>query len=98
MLNGECYYKNLIMKSFIEKEENTQVLMLYQGYLYTPNIMIIMIFLMNDTTYREIYNYLSTLQFPKEYDDYQKNQLQTKSNKYFIQHHQLFRHRKNGQP
>ena len=53
---------------------------------------------MNDTTYREIYNYLNTLQFPKEYDDYRKNQLRNKSNKYFIQHHQLFRRRKNGQP
>ena len=53
---------------------------------------------MNRDEYQEIYNYLERLHTPKDYDEHRITHLKNKSNKYFIQHHQLFRRRKNGQP
>ena len=53
---------------------------------------------MNEQDYKDIYNYLKDLTLPKDNDEYRKTQIKNQSNKYFIQHHQLFRHRKNGLP
>ena len=53
---------------------------------------------MNKDEYQEIYNYLKALHIPKDYDEHRITHLKNKSSKYFIQHHQLFRRRKQGQP
>src|ERR1043165_4539420 len=47
--------------------------------------------IMNKDEYQEIYNYLKALHIPKDYDEQRITHLKNKSNKYFIQHHQLFR-------
>src|SRR5207245_2408060 len=54
--------------------------------------------IMNKNEYQEIYNYLEALHIPKDYDEHRITHLKNKSSKYFIQHHQLFRRRKQGQP
>jgi hypothetical protein len=53
---------------------------------------------MNEQEYKDIYNYLKDLTLPKDNDEHRKTQIRNQSNKYFIQHHQLFRRRKNGIP
>src|SRR5438270_8523016 len=53
---------------------------------------------MNKDEYQEIYNYLKALHIPKDYDEHKITHLKNKSSKYFIQHHQLFKQRKQGQP
>ena len=54
--------------------------------------------IINKDEYQEIYNYLKALHIPKDYDEHRITHLKNKSSKYFIQHHQLFRRRKQGQP
>src|ERR1700741_369143 len=53
---------------------------------------------MNEQYYKDIYNYLKYIHLPNTDDDKWKNNIRTQSNKYFIQHNQLFRRRTNGQP
>ena len=45
---------------------------------------------MNRREYKRIYNYLKTGKHSQMDNDYQKTQLESKSNKYLIQHHQLY--------
>ena len=53
---------------------------------------------MNEQLYKDLYHYLETLTLPKYDDELRKTQLKNQSKQYFIQQHQLFRRRKNGQP
>ena len=55
-------------------------------------------FIMNEQHYKDIYNYLNALILPKTDDELRKTQIKSQSKNYFIQSHQLFRRRKNGQP
>ena len=53
---------------------------------------------MNREEYKRIYNYLKTGKHSQMDNDYQKNQLESKSNKYLIRHHQLYHQPKYGEP
>ena len=46
---------------------------------------------MNEQYYKDIYNYLKYIRLPNTDNDKWKNNIRIQSNKYFIQHNQLFR-------
>ena len=53
---------------------------------------------MNEQNYKDIFKYLKALTLPNTDDDLRKTNIRIQSNKYFIQHNQLFRRRTNGLP
>src|SRR5437660_11958015 len=51
---------------------------------------------MNNKTYQDLINYLTTLTYPTDYDDKRKTQLQKNSTQYFVKNHTLYRRNKKG--
>jgi Integrase zinc binding domain len=51
---------------------------------------------MNNKTYQDLLNYLTTLTYPMDYDDKRKTQLRKNSTQYFVKNHTLYRRNKKG--
>src|SRR5207302_6375911 len=58
--------------------------------LYQPD------YLMNNKTYQDLINYLTTLTYPTDYDDKRKTHLRKNSTQYFVKNHTLYRRNKKG--
>src|SRR5437016_4645948 len=53
-------------------------------------------FIMDNSLYQDLFNYLTTLTYPMEYDNKRKTHLQKISTQYFVDNHTLYRRNKKG--
>ena len=51
---------------------------------------------MNNKTYQDLINYLTTLTYPTDYDEQRKTHLRKNSTQYFVKNHTLYRRNKKG--
>ena len=58
--------------------------------LYQPD------YLMNNKTYQDLINYLTTLTYPTDYDEQRKTHLRKNSTQYFVKNHTLYRRNRKG--
>ena len=95
--DGRSICQNKTFPFSIGKEQDTKTrtpsLELTQPWkihttLYQPD------YLMNNKTYQDLINYLTTLTYPTDYDDKRKTHLRKNSTQYFVKNHTLYRQNK----